>query len=166
MMRTRRSVVVFISLFVALAALSSPARAALFLGSCSASFAATLNFGTYDTINPIAMPGQNLSVTCNGSGSTTVSATLSIGSGTYAQRTMSSATSTDVLNYNLYADAAYTQIIGDGSAGTSIFGPKKIHPRLLRPQTLTFPIYGLLPGNQNVTPGTYTSAPIVITVLY
>ena len=78
--------------------------------------------------------------------------------GSYFPRTL--LTGTHPLQYNLYTDAARTQIWGDGAGGTSNFGPTSLN---LLP--VTVPIYGRIPGGQNAWQGSYSDT-IVITMLF
>ena len=68
----------------------------------------------------------------------------------------------DLLFYNLYLDAARTIIWGDGTNGSQSF-------LIGNPQSnnvdLTIPMYGRIPGNQNVKVGAYTDT-ITVTVSY
>ena len=55
------------------------------------------------------------------------------------------------LEYNLYLDAARTQIWGDGSRGTS-----RYYVRPPEGLTVTVPIYGRIPPRQRVAVGAYS----------
>ena len=83
---------------------------------------------------------------------------LSTGSsGQYAPwRTLMSGTR--ALNYNLYLDAALTQVWGNGSGSTFRYGPQ-ILPIL---ETRVY-VYGYIPPSQNAWQGSYTDT-IVITM--
>jgi spore coat protein U-like protein len=84
-------------------------------------------------------------------------------SGTYATRTLVSGTS--LLDYNLYYDAAYTQIRGNGTGG-SLTGSASL---TLTPAAPTAQaqavIYGRIPAGQDVSPGGYLDT-IVVTITY
>ncbi len=146
--------------------LATPARAAVVF-SCTVG-ATGINFGTY---NPLSSGGTaaagswTVSCTATGSGSATVSGTLSLGtgsSGSYAQRTLVSGTSR--LDYNIYLTPAYTQILGNGTQGT--YAPTAsgtVSAGQVYQATGT--LYGFMPPAQNVAPGTYTDS-IVVTVTY
>lgn len=67
-----------------------------------------------------------------------------------------------VLNYNLYIDGAYTQIWGDGTGG-SVSKSDTIGGLL--GSSLTYTVYGRLPGGQNVAAGAYTDT-VFVTVIY
>jgi spore coat protein U-like protein len=144
-----------------------PAAAAGVSFSCTVS-ASALAFGVYpaNSAAPVASTGTFM-VTCTatGSGSATVSGTLSLStgsSGKFATRTMLAGTS--VLDYNIYVTPAYNLIFGDGTAGTY---------DLSESGTVTAgqvyqvggTLYGLIPARQDVAPGSYVDT-IVMTVVY
>jgi spore coat protein U-like protein len=81
------------------------------------------------------------------------------GSSTFVPRRMAKGGS--LLEYNLFLDAARTQVWGDGTGGTSRYGP--IKPAEGTNTTLT--IYGRAPARQNVGVGAYTDA-IVVTLIH
>ena len=86
---------------------------------------------------------------------------LSTGSsGTYAQRTLRNGPS--VLEYNLYTDVARTQILGDGSGGSSRI-TRSFTALLSVDQTIT--VYGRIRSGQNVPAGSYSDT-IIVTVTY
>lgn len=82
--------------------------------TCSVS-ATDVAFGN---VNPLAAAAatQTGTVTATCTNGTPYSISLAAGAGTFAQRTMSNGTST--LNYNLYAEAGHTNVLGDGSGST------------------------------------------------
>jgi spore coat protein U-like protein len=135
--------------------------------SCTVS-ASALAFGVYPANSATADTATGtFAVTCTatGSGSATVSGTLSLStgsSGQFATRTMKAGTS--VLDYNIYVTPAYSQIFGDGTAGTY---------QLSESGTITAgqvyqvggSYYGLIPARQDVAPGSYLDT-IVMTVVY
>ena len=135
--------------------------------SCTVA-ASALAVGVYpaNSAAPIAATGT-FTVTCTatGTGSATVSGTLSLStgsSGKFATRTMLAGTG--VLDYNIYVSPAYSQIFGDGTAGTY---------QLSESGTVTAgqvyqvggALYGLIPARQDVAPGSYVDT-IVMTVVY
>jgi spore coat protein U-like protein len=143
-----------------------PASAAITF-SCTVA-ASALAFGVYpaNSAASVAAAGT-FTVTCTatGSGSATVSGTLSLStgsSGKFATRTMLAGTS--ALDYNIYVSPAYSQIFGDGTAGTY---------QLSESGTVTAgqlyqvggALYGLIPARQDVAPGSYVDT-IVMTVVY
>ena len=127
-----------------------------------------INFGTYNPLNTGAdtAAGTYL-VTCNavGSGSATVAGTLSMNtgsSGKFSTRTLMSGTSK--LNYNIYLTPSYTQILGDGTAGTF---QESASGTVTAGQVYQVggSFYGMVPSGQDVSPGGYSDT-IVITVAY
>jgi spore coat protein U-like protein len=83
---------------------------------------------------------------------------LSTGSsGSYAARTLRSGAFE--LPYNLYLDAARTQVWGDGSAGTFTDSPNPGNV------TRTIPVYGRIPPLQDAAAGTYSDT-IVVTFVF
>ena len=117
-------------------------------------------FGDYDPSTPGASDGNgSVGVNCthDSSGSTTsVTVALSIGTGTYgtvAQRKMQKSAGQQ-LNYNLYRDAARSQIWGTG--GSYLTGTIRI-ANIAKNHSGTgkFTIYGRIPALQNAQDGTY-----------
>lgn len=83
-------------------------------------------------------------------------------SGSVAQRRMSAPTSTSPLLYNLYQDAAYTQVWTDstGGTGTDLFVPPGASAQL------RLPVFGRIPGGQtSATYGSYVDS-LVLNVRY
>ena len=118
-----------------------------------------MNFGNYVpmTTSHVDIMGQ-VNLRCQAQpGSFTV--TIDAGfSGDQTARTLLSATS-DVLNYNLYRDAARTQVWGDGSPPT--FVVSGVRPNKGRPTFYNYPIYGRVFANQTPNAGTYSDDPMV-----
>jgi spore coat protein U-like protein len=126
-------------------------------------------FGTYNPLSaaPLLANGQ-VTASCTLTGTTATTASLvssySIGSGTsYAARGMVSGASR--LGYNLYYDAAYSQIRGDGTGGSQTGGATFNLTRTNPTQSVNAVIYGRIPAGQDVAPGTYLDT-IVVTVTY
>jgi spore coat protein U-like protein len=122
-----------------------------------------MNFGIYTplTTTHVDVMGQ-VNLRCQaqaGSFEVTISAGVS---GDHTARTMLSATS-DILNYNLYRDAARTQIWGDGSPPT--FVVSGVRPNRGQPTFYNYPIYGRVFANQAPNAGIYNDDPLV-TVLF
>lgn len=69
----------------------------------------------------------------------------------------------DILSYNLFLDAARTQIWGDGSPPTLFASGSRTSAG--RPSFHTFPVYGRIFANQAPDTGTYADN-IVVTVLF
>jgi spore coat protein U-like protein len=76
-----------------------------------------VNFGSFSPLN-LATVDSTGSITVNCTDVASYSISLSPGSGTFIQRSMVSGG--HALFYNLYLDAAYQQIWGDGSSGSSM----------------------------------------------
>jgi spore coat protein U-like protein len=128
--------------------------------ACNVS-ATTLNFGAYNPASASALTGSStISVYCTGGSPYTTSLNVGSGGGTFATRTLLDGSS-DTLNFNLYRDAAYSQVWGDGSGST--FTVAGTGAGLLTANTLT--VYGQIPVSQDKPVGTYTST-ITITVSY
>ena len=100
-----------------------------------------VSFGSYNALSPLGLPGVgNVHVTCSLLSSFSVS--LGPGNGTVANRRMTSGSAQ--LNYNLYKDAARLFVWGEGAAGVSGLGTN-----------VQLPVYGLIPGGQNVPANIY-----------
>ncbi len=127
------------------------------IGSCTIT-AVGVSFGTYDVFSGSPLDSTG-SVTYN---CISVLGTITInlsrgGAPTFTPRQMFR--SSETLNYNLYLNAARTTIWGDGTSGTSHYGP--VTPPLLTNVTVT--IYGRIPGGQDVSAGTYSDT-VVATI--
>jgi len=104
-----------------------------------------VTFGTYDVYSVNALDSVG-SITWHCSPSAATQIALSRGSSaTFNPRTLLSAT--DVLNYNLYLDAARTMIWGDGTGGTLVYTSSG--------GRVTVTIFGRIPTGQDVVPGSY-----------
>jgi spore coat protein U-like protein len=95
-----------------------------------------------------------------------VTVTISLGTGSAGSylpfRKMQGPSPSDTLNYNMYVDAAYAQVLGDGTGGTSNdIGSATISKN--SPFTFTETIYGRIFSGQDPAVGAY-SDPIVYTV--
>lgn len=118
--------------------------------------ASPLAFGTYDTLGAAVTGSTTLSIRCTrGTG-----ATISLDNGSNATaggvRRMASGT-TERLAYDLFQDSSYSTPWGSG--GTAL--PWNATDRATHTQT----IYGRIPENQDVAPGTYQDT-ITVTVNY
>lgn len=144
----------------------APAEAACNpLSFCSCTVTATgVSFGTYDPLSPSSDDASgSVRVRCTLllalNGSFTVD--LSTGSsGSYAGRTMRNGAT--VLPYNLYTNAARTQIWGNGT-GSSARVTRTFAGLLVVDRTI--PVYGRILPRQNVRSGPYSDT-IVVTVTY
>src|SRR5438093_10809055 len=149
------------TLAVAVAIAAAIGRAAVATaGSCSFTSVSGVSFGSYDVFSGTATDSTGQVVyNCNG-GAHSVTIDLSKGnSGSYAQRYM--LRSAEQLNYNLYLDAARTQIWGDTTGGTSHYGPTD--PPSNTDVTVT--IYGRVPAGADVSAGAYSDT-ITVTINY
>lgn len=156
--------------FAALA-LQAAAPAALAAADCSI-FTSTLNFGNYDVLDPAPTDSTtNILIICTRNpppNNETVSytLTLSVGGGSYANRTMANGANT--IGYNLYTSPAMTPatIWGNGTGGTSVVAASMQPLTAQNTIRLAFhTIYGRIPARQDVRVGTYTGS-VVLTMNY
>jgi len=150
----RRLFLAALGIGLALAA-AQPAVAA---AKCTITTASNVAFGTYDVFSasPLDTTGV-VQISCNGAAQT-ITVDLSRGNApTYSPRYMLKGS--EQLNYNLYLDAARTLIWGDGTGGTSVYGP--VDPPNGVNVNLT--IYGRIPAGQDLTAGAYADT-IVATI--
>lgn len=144
------------------AAIATPAEACT-LCSCTTSTTA-LNFGNYDPVT--ASPDDAsaaVSIDCSGVVSLFGLVEVKAGTGqssSFAQRTMRRLGVS--LNYNLFANSPRTQILGDGTGGTTTV-TSSLNGLLFF--STSVPVYGRAPAGQWVAAGTYTDT-IQITVQY
>ncbi|HXZ60884.1 MAG TPA: spore coat U domain-containing protein [Steroidobacteraceae bacterium] len=141
-------------------ALAAPAAHAA-ITSCTVT-AVGVAFGTYTPMQatPLDMNGT-INIACTGvTGRNTVTIDLSTGvSNSYLARTLTTGVST--LGYNLYFDAAYTQVWGNGTGG-SIQGSATIRRRT---PNASLPVYGAIAARQDPAPGSYADT-ILVSVNY
>ncbi len=145
----RRLLLAFVVAGAALA--GAPARADI---RCSIENVTPVSFSAYDVFRTVPLDAQgSVTYACRGVGQRTVTIDLSSGSsGGFNPRSMTSTGNT--LPYNLFLDAACTTIWGDGGGGSARYGP-------LSPPNNTsvvVPIYGRVPPEQNVAPGSYADS--------
>jgi spore coat protein U-like protein len=130
--------------------------------SCSFTSVVGVAFGSYDvfSLSPLDTAGS-LTFVCSGVGpSDTVVIELSAGgAASFSPRSMASMGAS--LSYNLYLNAARTAIWGDGTGGTSRYGP--VTP--VSGVGVTVPVYGRVPAGQNVPIGAYADT-ITVTILF
>jgi spore coat protein U-like protein len=122
-----------------------------------------VSFGNYDVFasSPLDAAGQ-VSFRCTGISPVSVTVTLDKGGApTFNPRRLLQGG--EALNYNLYRDAARTNIWGDGTGGTGTYTQLIILSLL--GQTITVPVYGRIPASQNVGVGTYTNT-VTATILF
>jgi spore coat protein U-like protein len=139
----------------------APARAAS-ITSCTVTVVGVA-FGTYTPLQPsaLAMNGT-INIACTGiTGRNTVTIDLSTGaSNSYVPaRTLVSGTNT--LSYNLYYDAGYSQVWGNGTGG-SVEGSATIRKNA---PNASLPVYGAIGAGQDPWPGTYGDT-ILVSVNY
>ena len=147
----RRFFIVAAALVPALA--SSSARAA---GSCTIVTWSGVAFGTYDVMSssPLDSTGAVL-INCDNA-ATSVTVNLSRGNAsTFKTRYLVNGSAH--LSYNLFLDAARTTLWGDGTGGSSHYGP------VSRPGLALLTIYGRIPALQDLPAGSYIDT-IVATV--
>jgi spore coat protein U-like protein len=121
----------------------------------------SLSFGLYDALSsaPVTTSG-NAVITCNENPPPTVTVQLgpSSVSGGFFPRRMRAAASSDLLDYNFYADASAAAVFGDGTGGT-VTRSAKVNKN--QPWSVTF--YGRIAPNQDVAPGSYADT-LTITI--
>jgi spore coat protein U-like protein len=116
---------------------------------------ALVTFASYDPIGANRTTDKTvlgtIQITCDGATSVTIS--VAVGTGTFATRTMGNGGNT--LNYNLFADAGYSQVWGDGTSGTVMV------PCVFSSSgTQSIPVYGKIPkGQSTAAVGTYNATP-------
>jgi spore coat protein U-like protein len=125
--------------------------------ACTVS-ASAVSFGSY-SVYAAGAATSTATVTYNcGNKDKNIEIDLSAGSsGSFTTRTLKQGT--DALNYNLYTDAALTNIWGDGTGGTDTY--TKFNPANGVGVNVT--IYGRVPPLQDVRVGAYTDS-IVATI--
>jgi spore coat protein U-like protein len=120
-------------------------------------------FGTYDpSLGTADDSTGSIVVTCTytgpgGDNTANYTVTLSTGtSGSFVPRKLAAGTSQ--LSYNLFRDAARTQVWGNASSGTTIItGSLKVGPGAgNRTRTATHVIYGRIPQQQDADTGDYS----------
>lgn len=117
----------------------------------------TVTFGTYDVFsgNPLNSTGT-IQVHCSPGGT---SYTVSLNNGLYGpitHRKMKSSNGNQTIEYNLYVDATYTVVWGDGTGNSVVVRENK-------PGNLT--VYAQIPPQQDVPIGTYNDA-VTVTVSF
>lgn len=113
--------------------------------SCSAS--SSLSFGAYNPSNSAHQTSSShIQVSC--STDTSLSIKINTGnSGSYSNRFMSNTKHN--LYYNLYSDVNMTTVFGDGTNGTYQYSGT------VGSSTVSVPVFGKIPSNQNVSSGIY-----------
>lgn len=130
--------------------------------SCTVDASTPLSFGSYSVFSatPTDTSGGP-TINCTAVGAfDTVTVELSAGlNGTFASRKMASGG--DELAYNVYLNAGHTTVWGDGTSGTSVYGP--FTPGNGVDEAIA--CYGRIPALQDVPVGTYTDV-LVVTVVF
>lgn len=113
-----------------------------------------VNLGEYDFLSTQPLTGVgHVVVSCDVASSYTIS--LSQGGGSYATRLLSNGA--HQLAYNLYTDATYTTIWGDGSSGTNVVSGNGTSDDQI--------VYASAPAGQNPYVGAYSDA-ITVTLTF
>ena len=146
----------------ALLAASLCAPAARATTTCTFSTVVGVAFGSYSVFAPSPLDSTgSFTYLCTGvGGSDTITINLSRGSAsTFAPRQMLRLGT--ALTYNLYTDASRSTVWGDGTGGTSHYGP------VTPPEGtgVTVQVYGRLFAGQSVPAGSYGDT-VVVTVLF
>lgn len=154
----RSAVLARAALFAAITILSAASIAEAQLGLNCSIGTTPVAFGDYNVLS--ATPKTTTgTVTYQCTLGVNIIVTLSRGSSsTFTPRTMTSGAET--LSYNLYREATYQTIWGDGTGGT------QTHTALatiLFPTTVT--VYAQLPAGQNVAAGSYGDS-VVATIIF
>lgn len=148
---------------------AGPAQALCITGVCSCTLSTTnVAFGNY---SPLAFGNTDttgtVKVDCGGVAGLLIPFNIAISAGSsasFANRQMKSGTKT--LAYNLYTDASYTTIWGDGTSASQIVSSGVTLDALGLAPTQTFYVYGRIPGRQTtVVPGVYADS-INVTLTY
>ncbi len=171
MKRRRHAAYVAAGQLALLGALLLGAQGAMAASDCSVT-ASGVAFGVYDP--SLATPDDttgSIVVTCvytgpGGADTANYTVTLSTGTGGgYAPRNLAAGASR--LGYNLFRDAARTQVWGNASAGTTIItGSLKVGPGVgNRTATATHVVYGRIPQLQDADTGNYTDS-ILVTLTF
>ncbi|MFG6487461.1 spore coat U domain-containing protein [Roseateles sp. BYS78W] len=167
---TRTSIrLLLASLLLWLLAWAGPARALCLPALCTCTLATTnVVFGTY---NPLAFGNTDttgaVKVDCGGVAGLLIPFNIAISAGSggsYANRRMKSGSNS--LGYNLYTDASFTTVWGDGSSATQLVSSGVTLDALGLAPTQNFTVYGRIPGRQLTTvPGVYSDT-INVTLTY
>ncbi len=147
---------------VCLIAMALPRGAVGQLLNCTVS-ATPVMFGVYDSANasPTDSTGT-VTVRCTGLLGLLVTLNLQLstgGSGSFSPRRLVGPSGT--LDYNLFRDAARTEVWGNGTAGT--FTVSDSFLIVIGGVTRTFTVHGRIPASQDRGPGSYSDT-IVVTL--
>ncbi|OUC12177.1 MAG: hypothetical protein B0A82_23930 [Alkalinema sp. CACIAM 70d] len=128
--------------------------------SCSIESTVGVNFGAYDVFNSAHNDSTgSITYRCTEVAPGTITIDISQGnSGSFATRQMRQGS--DSLNYNFYLDPTRTTIWGDGSGGTSQYGPVAPAENV----STSIPVYGRIPAQQTSVPVGNYSDTVSITI--
>lgn len=166
---TRTLIRPLIAALLMLLAWAGPAQALCLPAVCTCTLSTTnVAFGTY---NPLAYGNTDttgtVKVDCGGVVGLLIPFNIAISAGSggsYANRRMKSGS--NWLSYNLYTDASYTTVWGDGSSATQLINANVTLDVLGLAPTQNFVVYGRIPGRQLTTvPGVYSDT-ISVTLTY
>jgi spore coat protein U-like protein len=145
--------------------------AALADGFCTVS-SNGIPFGTYDPLNPTDTTVMGtVFATCQhttgGASNFVLTTTLSPGnSGSYPNRWMLRSGGTEQLFYNIFVDAGFTQVRGNGTGGTYTGPTTPIRVSNGKSEVVSVgTLYARIPAGQVVTPGSYSDT-VVVTINY
>ena len=131
-------------------------------GSCTITNAVGVNFGSYDVFSNMPTDAVGyVTYRCIDLGTGLITIDLNKGnSNSYNSRTLKN--SNETLNYNLYLDSGKNIIWGDGTEGSSRYGP--LNPT--NNSDVLLSIYGRIPARQtNAKVGNYSDT-ITITISF
>jgi spore coat protein U-like protein len=137
--------------------------------SCTISVAGGVAFGVYNPFSAApTYANATVSASCtlvSGPATTAnlVSSYTTGASGSYNPRTLVSGA--NVLDYNLYFDAGYTEIRGNGTGGSQTGGASFTLTPAAPTQSTSDTMYGRMPAGQNAKVGTYSDS-IMVTITY
>lgn len=118
-------------------------------------------FGVYDVFAPAPLASTGtITISCDNNANATISISASGVSGIFQPRQMRLAAGTDLMNYNIYTDAGYATVWGDGTAGTVTVAAK---PKKNAPLNVT--VFGSVPPLQNLSAGSYADT-VTVTIVW
>jgi spore coat protein U-like protein len=123
--------------------------------ACTVS-ATAVSFGTYDVF--VTTPNTSTGTITYHCGNKDRNIQIAISKGsstTFSPRTLRNGAET--LAYNLYRDAAFSVILGDGTGGTGVFADANPPNNL----DVNLTVYGRIPAQQDVSVGSYSDTVIV-----
>jgi len=124
-----------------------------------------LAFAAYDSRNTLPLDATgNIMVSCDGIAGQAITYTITLtsgNSGSFVNRRMTSGANS--LNYNIYLNASYSAIWGDGNASTGILTDGYV--AIAGMNVKNYAVYGRIPGNQMAYAGNYSDS-VVVTATY